>query len=27
VQALDGTLAVVSNPGEGTVIRAELPCE
>jgi signal transduction histidine kinase len=26
VQALDGTLAVVSNPGEGTVIRAELPC-
>jgi signal transduction histidine kinase len=27
VQALDGTLAVVSNAGEGTVIRAELPCE
>ncbi len=27
VQALDGTLAVVSNPGEGTVVRAELPCE
>jgi signal transduction histidine kinase len=27
VQALDGMLAVVSNPGEGTVIRAELPCE
>jgi signal transduction histidine kinase len=27
VQALDGTLAVVSNQGEGTVIRAELPCE
>jgi signal transduction histidine kinase len=27
VEALDGTLAIVSNPGEGTVIRAELPCE
>jgi signal transduction histidine kinase len=27
VQALDGTLGVVSNAGEGTVIRAELPCE
>ncbi len=27
VEALDGTLAIVSNPGEGTTIRAELPCE
>jgi signal transduction histidine kinase len=27
VEALDGTLAIVSNPGEGTLIRAELPCE
>jgi signal transduction histidine kinase len=27
VQALDGTLAVVSNRGEGTLVRAELPCE
>jgi signal transduction histidine kinase len=27
VEALDGTLAIVSTPGEGTVVRAELPCE
>jgi signal transduction histidine kinase len=27
VQALDGTLAVVSPPGGPTTIRAELPCE
>jgi signal transduction histidine kinase len=26
VEALDGTLAIVSNPDEGTTIRAELPC-
>jgi signal transduction histidine kinase len=26
VQAIDGTLAVVSNPGEGTTVRAEIPC-
>jgi signal transduction histidine kinase len=27
VEALDGTLAVHSAPGEGTTIRAYLPCE
>lgn len=27
VEALDGTLSVVSPPGQGTTIRAELPCE
>jgi signal transduction histidine kinase len=27
VQALDGTLTVTSPVGEGTTIRAELPCE
>ena len=27
VEALDGFLAIVSTPGEGTTIRAELPCE
>jgi signal transduction histidine kinase len=27
VQALDGILAISSDPGEGTIIRAELPCE
>jgi signal transduction histidine kinase len=27
VEALDGTLRVVSPPGEGTVVTAELPCE
>ena len=26
VEALDGTLAVVSLEGEGTCIRAEIPC-
>jgi signal transduction histidine kinase len=26
VEALDGTLAVVSEPGVGTRIRAEIPC-
>jgi signal transduction histidine kinase len=26
VEALDGTLTVVSPPGEGTTVRAELPC-
>ncbi|HEX3872734.1 MAG TPA: ATP-binding protein, partial [Solirubrobacteraceae bacterium] len=26
VEALDGTLSVVSDPGTGTTIRAELPC-
>ena len=27
VEALDGILVVVSNPGEGTTVHAELPCE
>jgi signal transduction histidine kinase len=27
VEALDGTLRVISPPGEGTTIYAELPCE
>jgi signal transduction histidine kinase len=27
VEAIDGTLAVHSPPGQGTMIRAELPCE
>ncbi len=27
VEALDGTLRVISPPGHGTTIRAELPCE
>jgi signal transduction histidine kinase len=27
VEALDGTLTVVSRAGEGTTVRAELPCE
>ena len=27
VEALDGTLEVVSHPGKGTTIHAELPCE
>jgi signal transduction histidine kinase len=26
VEALDGRLAVVSPPGEGTIVTAELPC-
>jgi len=26
VEALDGVLLVVSEPGEGTIVRAELPC-
>ncbi len=26
VEALDGVLLVVSDPGEGTIVRAELPC-
>src|SRR4051794_18683123 len=26
IEALDGTLAVISPPGKGTVLRAELPC-
>ena len=26
VEALDGTLVVVSPPGEGTVVVAEIPC-
>ena len=26
VEALDGVLVVVSDPGEGTIVRAELPC-
>jgi signal transduction histidine kinase len=27
VEALDGTLTVTSSPGQGTTVRAELPCE
>src|SRR3954467_14061781 len=27
VEALDGILVIVSNPGEGTTVHAELPCE
>jgi signal transduction histidine kinase len=27
VEALDGTLRVVSPPGAGTVITAEMPCK
>ena len=27
VEALDGILVVRSNPGEGTTVHAELPCE
>src|SRR3954447_22634546 len=27
VEALDGMLVVLSNPGEGTTVHAELPCE
>ena len=27
VEALDGILVVLSNPGEGTTVHAELPCE
>lgn len=26
VEALDGTLQVISPPGGGTIVRAELPC-
>jgi signal transduction histidine kinase len=26
VEALDGELSVVSEPGAGTTVRAELPC-
>jgi signal transduction histidine kinase len=27
VEALDGILVLLSNPGEGTTVHAELPCE
>jgi signal transduction histidine kinase len=27
VEALDGTLTVTSPPGQGTTVRAQLPCE